>query len=238
MAETGRDPYRVGVQPQKGESVKPYYQDEWATIYHGDCREVLPLLPKVDLVLTDPPYGVGYDYGDEISDDPEKHWPWMLDALRLMREVAPTVFTHRQKAVWHLPEPTHLGIWHKTLALGYAISGWLAHWEPVFVYGAEVGRTDNGRKAASFDVWSMPCVPNKHGHPAEKPIRLYKALLQTFPQYEIICDPFMGSGTTLRAAKDLGRKSIGVEIEEKYCEIAVKRLQQEVFDFSQTKGKA
>ena len=213
----------------------PYYDHGGITIYHGDCREILPHLPKVDLVLTDPPYGVGYDYGEASDDDPKHHWPWMLDTLALMREVAPVVMTHRQEAVWRLPKPDHLAIWHKTLAMGYAIRGWLAHWEPVFVYGAAVARTDNGNKAASFDVWSLPCVPNKHGHPAEKPERLFRQLITVFLP-ETCCDPFMGSGTTLRAAKDLGRKAIGIEIEERYCEIAAKRLQQEVFDWSVSSG--
>ena len=138
--------------------------------------------------------------------------------------------THRQEAVWRLPKPDHLGIWKKTMAFGYAIQGWMAHWEPVFVYGAEVTRTDGKHKPASCDVWSLPCVPNKHGHPAEKPMQLYLALLQIFTGD--VMDPFMGSGTTLRAAKDLNRRAIGIEIEEKYCEIAANRMNQEVLAFA------
>jgi len=208
--------------------VTPYYQDDSVTIYHGDCREVLPGLTDVPLIVTDPPYGVGYQYGDGTDDDPAKHWPWMLDMLAVMREVSSqVVFTHRQEAVWHLPKPDHLCVWHKPFALGYAIKGWMAHWEPIFIYGAEVtAKNDKGKRAALYDTFSFSTVPNRYGHPAEKPIELLQALVSGFSGD--VCDPFAGSGTTLVAAKNLGRKAIGIEIEERYCEIATLRCSQEV----------
>jgi len=82
------------------------------------------------------------------------------------------------------------------------------------------------------DVWSYPSQDKRLGHPTQKPLKMMRDIIEISCEKEgTILDPFMGSGTTLRAAKDLGRKAIGIEIEEKYCEIAVKRLQQEVLTF-------
>lgn len=208
--------------------MKPYYEGGGITIYCGDAREVLPTLAPVELIVTDPPYGVGYQYGETTDDSPESHWGWFLPMLDLMRECSPqVVFTHRQDAIWHLPKPDHLGAWHKPFNLTFSIKGWQAKWEPVFVYGGVVTKLAPGAKRpASVDSWAYNTAPNEFGHPATKPIGLMRAIVSTFSGD--VCDPFMGSGTTLRAAKDLGRKAIGIEINEAYCEIAVKRLAQEV----------
>ena len=99
-------------------------------------------------------------------------------------------------------------------------------WEAVAICHREGKKRWNGGGHHAF--WSFPCARGS-GHPTEKPIRLFQSFVEQFSDPgETILDPFMGSGTTLRAAKDLGRKAIGIEIEEKYCEIAVKRLKQEV----------
>ena len=211
--------------------MKPYYQDDAVTIYHGDCREVLPTL-TCELIVTDPPYGIGMAYGDGTDDAPETHWDWFLPILALMRSASPqVVFTHRQDAIWNLPKPDHLCVWHKPFNLTFSIKGWQAKWEPVFVYGGKVTKVaaPHARRASSTDSWSFNTEPNVYGHPATKPLSLMKEIVSTFSGG--VVDPFMGSGTTLRAAKDLGRKAIGIEIEERYCEIAAKRMQQEVLKF-------
>ena len=214
---------------------KPYYHDEkyGITIYHGDCREILPELPKVDLVLSDPPYGVGINYG-EYTDSPETYWDWFLPTLDLMKSAADgVVITHRQEAIKHITDWDHLCVWNKPLAFGYAIKGWLAHWEPIFIFGTQPNiKINPNSKPARSDVFTVSPVPNNTGHPCPKPLKLISEIMRTF-QGDVICDPFMGSGTTLVAAKQLGRKCIGIEIEEKYCEIAVKRLSQDVLEFTE-----
>lgn len=209
----------------------PYYDCDGITIYHGDCREILPHLPKVDLVLTDPPYGVGIDYG-AYKDDPEAYWGWFLPVIDLMRAVGSgTVFTHRQEAIRYITNWSHLCCWNKVMNFTYAIHGWLAHWEPIFVFDTQPSIVmKEGSKPARNDVYTCHTTKNNTGHPCPKPLSLMTQLIQTFPSQRVL-DPFCGSGTTLRAAKDLGRKAIGIEIEEKYCEIAVKRLGQGVLPF-------
>jgi DNA modification methylase len=206
----------------------PYYDRDGITIYCGDALEILPLLAPVELIVTDPPYGVGYDYGEGHDDSPDAHWVWFDTALNVMRGASPqVVFTHRQEAIWHLPKPDHLVVWHKPFNLTYSIKGWQAKWEPIFVYGGVVTKMADGAKRPShIDSWAYNTVPNDYGHPATKPVTLYREIISTFSGD--VVDPFMGSGTTLRAAKDLGRRAIGIEIEERYCEIAVRRLSQEV----------
>jgi site-specific DNA-methyltransferase (adenine-specific) len=192
--------------------IKPYYHDEQSgiAIFCGDCRDILPHLDPVDLVLTDPPYlNFNKDHG--------KNWEQLSVADIKLPDVKQFIFW---PAKGDFPlDYTAIHIWHKPNGQ----SQW--HYEKIY---ERFGNT-------VYRCWSIPIINYKtlsewEPHPAQKPIRLIKKLL-TLQDSQIILDPFMGSGTTLRAAKDLGRKAIGIEIEEKYCEIAVKRLQQEVLKF-------
>jgi site-specific DNA-methyltransferase (adenine-specific) len=202
-------------------SIKPYYQDDYCTIFHGDCREILPQLEPVDLVLTDPPYGVGKAEWDGSFPG------WIVDeALR----VAPRLCI--MPGLWALPLcVAALGSRYRWMIAGYNKNG-MTHgaigfnnWIPAIVAG---NVPHGGQDAFSFVVGQ----DDKTAHPSPKPMPFVRFLVTRLSREgETILDPFMGSGTTLRAAKDLGRKAIGIEIEEKYCEIAVKRLRQEVFNF-------
>ena len=212
---------------------QPYYQDENVVIYNADCRDVLPTLEPVDLVLTDPPYGIGMAYGTTYNDDPMAYWEWFKPVISLMRSKSPNVvFTHRQAALREITDWDWCAVWHKPLALGFSQKGWLNHWEPIFIYGKPVATMGASNRPATPDVFSFnPEKPIVEGHPAPKPLALMKKLTEIFDPATII-DPFMGSGTTLRAAKDLGRKAIGIEIEERYCEIAAKRMSQLAMDLA------
>jgi DNA modification methylase len=207
----------------------PYYQDNHCVIYHGDCREILPQLPKVDLVLTDPPYGIGEgnrkkilsrankaaarDYG---AGDWDKTTPpdWLLG---LIREVG------NWQIIWGgnyfpLPPSKCWLVWDKQNTGDFA--------------DCELAWTNLDKAVRKIThLWNG--MIRKGGeeryHPTQKPLEVMAWCLSQAPDgTKTILDPFMGSGTTLRAAKDLGRKAIGIEIEEKYCEIAAKRLAQEV----------
>lgn len=188
--------------------MKPYYQDNAVTIYHGDCRAVLPTLPKVDLVLTDPPYGMGKaEWDNEIP-----KWLPLVDTFPVMAFCGVV-------GMRDYPTPDWVAAWVRvgsTQRIGHL--GGFNNWEPILCYRLE--RLPN-------DVFMVPNTDHKHQHPTCKPLKLFLRLVST-QQAHTILDPFMGSGTTLRAAKDLGRKAIGIEIEEKYCEIAAKRMAQEV----------
>lgn len=239
--------------------MKPYYQHAGITIYHGDCREVLPSLEleHLDAIITDPPYGIGRKYGDSYDDSEATYWDWFVPCVDLLRICAPVLaFTHRfPESFKRLTGWDWIAVWHKPYSAGARIgnSPVLPHWEPIFLYGIY----SLGTKREAFpDVISVNPEPSRArpvadttsqiqsprnkvkavtpngSHPLPKPRALMKALVQRLSGEEsLVCDPFSGSGTTLVAAKDLGRKAIGIEIEEKYCEIAAKRLSQEVFEF-------
>ena len=228
---------------------EPYYADDAVTIYHGDCREILPSLATLPLILTDPPYGVGVNYGEGYDDAPKTYWPWFHEAVQIMRSSARTViFTHRVKALAELREWDWVGVWNKPYAAGARIgnSPLLPHWEPIFMYGihsrgvygqatSDVFNVSPQRTGeAAADVGRAKWAKTQHvGHPCPKPGELYSRFIQTFADPgEVIADPFMGSGTTLFAAKALGRRAIGIEIEERYCEIAASRCSQEVLELS------
>lgn len=211
--------------------MKPYYEHGGITIYHGDCREVLPELEPVDLVLTDPPYGIAHkSHGQTFKRAREVRGDDSTDLILWLLEVAGKVpmamffspyayidWSWRSILVWH--KGAHVGIggdrgtcWKRTFEL----------------IGVANNRPLNGTR--DDGVLSVPALlPPPSGHVAEKPEALMRYLVEKLSCAEhIIFDPFMGSGTTLRAAKDLGRRAIGIEIEERYCEIAAKRLGQEV----------
>jgi len=203
--------------PWPPEGVRWYYSDDSVAIAHADCREVLPLLPPVDLVLTDPPYGLDFRSAEWDGDIPS----WWLAAAR---EIAPIVaFTTAPTTVWDYPRPDWVLCWHREAANSRTAYGGFNHWTPILVYG---------RGGPSPDTLTLHAIANAqrngYEHPSPKPIRLAYWLIEGFPAAALILDPFMGSGTTLRAAKDLGRKAIGIEIEERYAEIAAKRMAQGV----------
>lgn len=227
--------------------MKPYYEADGVALYLGDCREVLPEVRGVaQLILTDPPYGVGVKYGPLYDDDRDTYWQWFLPTIDLMRKAAPrVVFTHRVAALHHITGWDWVGVWHKPGAFGARVgnSAVLPHWEPIFMYGIHDGGTRSeyipdvlsinpqpsaGLSALGRDKWKTEGFT---AHPCQKPLDLYQRLLRAFlDDQAVVCDPFAGSGTTLVAAKNLGRKAIGVELHERYCEIAAQRLSQGVLD--------
>ncbi len=205
----------------------PYYQDDAVTIYHGDCREILPGLEPVDLVLTDPPYGIE-TWNDRSQSDGTRfsannfRWDnrpslWTITAMLAKADCA-IIFGFNHLA--DLLGPTKgVLIWDKKLR-GLHFNDCELAW----CHGL-------GEACRIFEY--EPAKAERKEHPTEKPLALLLWCLEKHaPSAETILDPFMGSGTTLRAAKDLGRKAIGIEIEEKYCEIAAKRMSQEVLQFT------
>ena len=213
--------------------MKPYYDHAGIQIFHGDCREILPTLPKVDLVLTDPPYNVGIEYGsgtdDSKSEADYRGWchGWFLQCKLLGKTIALTPGIVNLKTWYAIEPPKWVCAWHKPAAMGRSPFGF-CNWEPVLVWG-------RGNGAVGVDVVVAPIIPSEEvdGHPCPKPLRWATKLIQLLAgESGPILDPFMGSGTTLRAAKDLGRKAIGIEIEERYCEIAANRLAQQVLEFA------
>lgn len=241
----------------------PYYSESGITIYHGDCREVLPSLSKVDLVLTDPIYGVSMpgvkhehqpgkgarNFDFFPNDSPKEAVDLALTVaaltLPLLNEHGSSYWWvgHRQfgalveffeQSMW----TTRFLAWRKTVvAPPPPGSGWPSGIE-LCVYAFRAGRrwTHNGVDYPKSNVIDADAyrhgMPGKVDHPTQKPTRVFAPLIKASSiEGDTILDPFMGSGTTLRAAKDLGRQAIGIEIEERYCEIAANRLRQEVLDF-------
>ncbi len=208
---------------------KPYYEEAGITIYHGDCREILPTLPNVDLVLTDPPYGVGLAYAS-FEDSTEAIRLIVADILPVLCSCAKRVaLTPGVKNMFLYPQPNHVGSF--SYPAGAGLNSWcFTCWQPIFFYGKD----PYGGKGSMPDSFVSGEAAEKNGHPCPKPIGQWKWLLKRASlDGECVLDPFMGSGTTLVAAKDLGRQAIGIEIEERYCEIAAKRLAQSVFDFGE-----
>jgi DNA modification methylase len=200
--------------------VKPYYEDIEAgiRIFHGDCRDILPTFPdKSFIVLTDPPYPNGEGYFEDSILAARELFVWL-------RVECLTFWSEMEKPRLSVPHvATH--IWHRNNVNGKI-------YEPIYHFHPD------GRKRRS-DLFSAPvpfngvgagCIEYA-GHPTQKHSAVMRWLIQKTEGG--IVDPFMGSGTTLVAAKQLGRKAVGIEIEKKYCEIAVKRLAQMEMKFQQ-----
>jgi site-specific DNA-methyltransferase (adenine-specific) len=220
--------------------IEPYYQKENITIYHGDCLEIMPQLEPVDLVLTDPPYGIAYNNKTDVvmvgdySNVLGRALPCFHNCLN--DKGAVYVFTSwKLLSDWLYRfemyfKTNNLLIWEKESSSGlYSGSNFGFCYEMIF-FGSK-GR--HKLLEPEFDVLGFRRIsPKSKRHPTQKPHDLIKRLISvSCNSQNLILDPFMGSGTTLVAAKELGRKAIGIEIEEKYCEIAVDRLRQGVFSF-------
>ncbi len=242
--------------------MQPYYQENGITIYHGDCREVFesfPLTFRVDLILTDPPYpGLtgGYSFSGlggvakQVNQSQSVGDPWLADLEWVAPAVACAEYGLMTFTTYHaLPElalafgslrRVALLTWHKRNApcTGKNVPRFTE--EYIWCVAKQPGLRWDVFDSTLIDIPKLAtgCMATERFvdeqgralHPTQKPEVLMRYLLGVGGQ--TILDPFMGSGTTLRAAKDLGREAIGIEIDERYCEITAKRLNQEVLQFA------
>lgn len=221
--------------------MQTYYQDESVTIYHGDCREIVPMLGKFDLLLTDPPYGIGENQKKQLTrggfvgfknkgkrcgsyvpakDYGPNDWdqfPPSEDTIQLIRNSC------AKQIIWggnyfELPPCKGPLIWDKENTGDFA-DGEMA-WNNLGCALRIKRHLWNGMLRKGQE---------ERFHPTQKPLQVISWALSLAGDVQTILDPFAGSGTTGRAAKDLGRKCTLIEREEKYCEIAAKRMEQEVF---------
>ena len=213
----------------------PYYDEDGITIYHGDCREVLSDGLLVDLVLTDPPYGIGYSAphtssvtpdvarGGVIGDDEPFDPRWLLAYGRCV------IFGANHFA--HLLPPGGWVVWSKVQDNRWLSSGY--HNKRSL---AEVAWTNCHRHVALYNYYWAGSPMHRLGdermsqlHPTQKPVDLMRWIIGSSTEpADLVLDPYMGSGPVARGCHDLGRRYIGVELDERYCEVAVKRLAQGV----------
>jgi len=205
--------------------MKPYYQDESVIIYNADCRDVLPTLDTVDLVLTDPPYGI--EWSGHVRS--ARVWNSMQNDggdfnLRPILEMQCSVIAFgANNYPEQLPHKGRWICWDKRTIDGAAD----AMLGQPFELAWSNQTTGFGRMIRVLHGGVVNADGGKRVHPTQKPVAVMRQLVVWYSEEsQTILDPFMGSGTTLRAAKDLGRKAIGVEIEERYCEIAANRMSQ------------
>jgi site-specific DNA-methyltransferase (adenine-specific) len=222
----------------RGGTVTPYYSDKWVTIYHGDCREILPSIDvKVDLVLTDPPYGISGGKGNnrtrakgiyeaDFEDTEEYVKTVCVPAFESALSTASRgVLTPGNKNIHLYPQPNDIGAFIIPYSIGLAQWG-VQSLQLICYYGKDP--YPQKMKSSSYTTGEHP---PQIVHPCPKPIGAWIWLLaRSSIESETVLDPFLGSGTTCYCAKKLNRYSIGIEIEEKYCEIAAKRCSQEVME--------
>lgn len=213
-------------------TVKPYYEEDDITIYHADCNGVVPSVwHDADVMITDPPYGMKYDSG-------WKSRPIRGDSDVSLRDAVLDIWAGRPALVfgrWSCARPKgirHLLIWNKGdwPGMGDLSLPWGPSTEEIYVIG------DGWIGKRSGSILHYPYRPNGNTeyHPTEKPEGLMDRLIRATNSTVSVIDPFMGTGATISAAKRLNRRAIGIEIEERYCEIAAKRLSQYVLPLMHT----
>lgn len=214
----------------------PYYQDDFVTLYLGDCITENTQWLAADVLVTDPPYGIawtqkkgGYkgagsqiDIRNAIANDST------ID----VRDAALLAWGKKPRVVfgsWRAPRPEpvdHRLIWHKAgQAPGPANAPFMLQDEEIYITGSGFVKSAPPMRSVIRTTEARSVEVARIGHPTPKPIGLMETLIRRCPP-GTIADPFAGSGATLLAARNLGRQAIGVELEERYCEIIAKRLQE------------
>ena len=219
--------------------IAPYYADDYVFIINADCREILPELPdkSVDLVLTDPPYGIDYYSGHYIGYNPhspiigDDHYPIeLLPEFRRLSKEAIFMFCRWDKLVGVELPKSFIAVIKNNWTAGDLDGAFARQWEGILFY-PQPDFAFNSRLPDVIDCRRIPSTDLLHPtQKAEYPIQLL--IQECSRQNAIILDPFLGSGTTAYCAKKLNRKCIGIEIEEKYCEIAAKRCSQGVMELN------
>ena len=212
--------------------MNPYYQDDQVTLYHGDCRET-DAWEAAHFLVTDPPYGIkwtAHSYnpkGREIANDSNTaardyvlgQWGQVKPAAVFGSPLLSPPFGTKHSLVWRKPNDA---------GLTGAVAGWRRDWEAIYLLGNWPPR--NPPRSGVISTTSVGMWSYLNGHPHAKPVTLFEAICEALPP-GTIADPFAGSGSTLVAARNLGRQAIGVELEERYCEIIARRLDQMALDF-------
>lgn len=233
--------------------MKPYYQDQSVTLFNADCRDVLASVPfTVSAVITDPPFSE-YTHCNAKSNRDVGHGNKAIDfkaidfkaieellaelGSRCSRWFIATLdwrhIAQLERATPAAWEFVRFGVWVKTNPMPQISADRPANgWDGIaYLHNRSEKKRWNG--GGNHGNW-IGSVVTDGLHPTGKPLAMIQNLVERFTDLgDTILDPFSGSGTTLRAAKDLGRKAIGIELEEKYCEIAAKRLQQECLPLAQ-----
>jgi modification methylase len=237
--------------------VKPYYQDDFVTLYNADCREVLPSLSGIDLVFTSPPYNLrgdghklggtyfknlneGYStYSDDLTTS--EYQQFQHEVLRgcwsALSETGAIFYNHKPRVSGNaikLPFdliPDEIPIrqiitWDRGSGFNRVFQYYVPRYEWIIMLAKPDFRITTRNVD---DLWKIPFEKDSK-HPAPFPLKLAATAINTTPD-GVVLDPFAGSGTTLRAAKDAGRKAMGIELDETYCEMIVERLAQEVLPF-------
>lgn len=254
--------------------MKPYYDEGGITIYHGDCREVLPQLSNIGLVVTSPPYNLrrslddtpneamhnrarpgwgnrsqrltdGYsEHGDDLP--LEEYRAWQREVVgacwRSLSDTGAIYYNHKPRVqrgrvllpTEFVPDEVLLRqviIWDRiTKGMAFVPQAYNTGHEWILLLAQPGFMLRSRSESAVSDIWRFHPDTQGHGHPCPFPIGIPATAITTASFDGPVLDPFMGSGTTLRAAKDLGHRAIGIELTERYCETAVQRLGQEVLD--------
>ncbi len=233
--------------------MKPYYQDEWVTIYHGDCRDILPQLGPVETIITDPVWpGAGVKMNGH--EDPTKLFAEMClklpaaerlivqlgcDSDPRFLEAVPIDWPFLRVCWLDYARPSYKGRLLYTGDIAYAFGR-----PPAYIKGRQVmlGKCTSIKSDKLFERHTGSNIHKKMftgnddieyniPHPCPRRLQHVSWLVNQFSDNQVM-DPFSGSGTTLLAAKNLNRHAIGIEIEEKYCEVAAGRLSQKVMDLT------
>ena len=215
-----------------------YYEDEFVELHHGDCRAIRGWT-LADVLVTDPPYGIAWKKGENRKAKSKAHAGIQNDGDTSARDEVLEMWGDRPAAVfgsWRAPKLANVKqtlVWRKPVDAGVvgSVTGFRNDTELIFLTGKWPKRNASSSSVLTTDVGMHSYL---NGHPHAKPVAVMSALINATSG--VIADPFAGSGATLIAARNLGRKVIGVELEEKYCELIVKRLSQQAFDFSALEG--
>jgi site-specific DNA-methyltransferase (adenine-specific) len=229
-----------------GAMAEPYYRDECVTLYHGDALELVTALPSADVLILDPPFFMPAQHYAARSEWPKawgdtailrRWWAGVLErfCLRLRPTGSAFVFCDDESYSVFYPEcytrfrDLSALVWNKNrIGMG---TPWRHSYEFI-LHGRQAAAKWRGSSAEPDVLTFAPVASAERDHPVSKPQALLSKLMRVVTDPgDLVVDPFMGSGSTLLAAKNLGRRAIGIEIEERYCETAAKRLRQEVLTF-------